>query len=84
MIKLMEKTVSSFLSAVSTVLPVSNYVAYTNPNEPATMLLDPEIRNNQGRYLSEEARKHLFVLETLSSRTNRRVNRMFAKLASGQ
>lgn len=77
-------TFINYLLRPDVIANISNYVAYANPNRPATKLLDPEIRDSQGIYPSEEVRKRLFVFKTLPPRINRQVNRMFTKLASGQ
>ena len=74
----------NYLLRPDVIANISNYVAYANPNKPATKFLDTEIRDNQGIYPSEEARKRLFVFKTLPPRINRQVNRMFTKLSSGQ
>ena len=74
----------NYLLRPDVIADISNYVAYANPNTPATELLDPEVRDNRGIYPGKKARERLFVFKNLPTRINRQVNRMFTKLASGQ
>jgi putrescine transport system substrate-binding protein len=44
---------------------ISNKIGYPNPNKDATVLVNPDIRNNPNMYVPDEARKTLFTLQPM-------------------
>lgn len=66
------------------VAPISDYVAYANPNLAANELLDPEILNDPAIYPSEEVMSHLFVAKQRPLAAQRIITRSWNKIKSGR
>ena len=74
----------NYLMKPEVIASISNYVAYANPNDAATPLLDPDIRNNPGIYPDAETRKKLFTFREVSPALIRTINRSWNRIQSGQ
>jgi len=62
--------------SMSRLAPVSDFVGYPNPNQDATALVDPAIRNNPNLYPTAEAMTRLYTLEPLPHQIERRRTRL--------
>lgn len=66
------------------VAPISDYVAYANPNKDATPLVDPEITGNPGIYPDAETMKRLWVADVLPQKVLRAMTRAWSQVKTGQ
>ncbi|MFD2180024.1 polyamine ABC transporter substrate-binding protein [Veronia pacifica] len=66
------------------IAPITDYVAYANPNPPSNKLLDPEVLNNPAIYPPEETLAKLFVAEVLPKKISREMNRIWTRMKTGK
>ena len=66
------------------IAPISDYVAYANPNKPATPLVDPEITGNPGIYPSPETLERLWVADVLPQKVLRTMTRSWSNVKTGK
>ncbi|MBF7730555.1 polyamine ABC transporter substrate-binding protein [Pseudomonas sp. N040] len=66
------------------VAPISDYVAYANPNKDATPLVDPEITGNPGIYPDAETMKRLWVADVLPQKVLRAMTRAWSQVKTGK
>ncbi len=77
-------TFINYILRPEVVAPISDYVAYANPNLAANELLDPEILNDPAIYPSEEVMSHLFVAKQRPLAAQRIITRSWNKIKSGR
>lgn len=66
------------------VAPITDYVAYANPNKAANELVDPEILNDPAIYPTEEVMQKLYVAEPRPLAAQRIVTRSWNRIKSGR
>ena len=66
------------------VADISNYVYYANPNAAATELVDAEVTGDPGIYPSEETKSMLFTAKAHSPKFDRKLNRAWTSVKTGQ
>ena len=74
----------NYLLRPEVIAPVSDYVGYANPNQDATALLSPKVRDNPGIYPSDAVIDKLFVSTDLSPKILRVITREWTRIKSGQ
>ncbi|MBW0150225.1 MAG: polyamine ABC transporter substrate-binding protein [Phenylobacterium sp.] len=73
-----------FMLRPDVIATASNYTAYANANEPATALIDPEVRDDPRIYPSDEVMERLFVTTAKGQDLVREVNRLWTRVQTGQ
>ncbi|TCK07425.1 polyamine ABC transporter substrate-binding protein [Marinobacterium mangrovicola] len=63
---------------------ITNYVAYANPNDAATPMVEEELRNNPGIYPTEETKENLYTYVDLNHKVLRAMNRSWTRITAGQ
>lgn len=76
-------TFINYILRPEVIAPISNYVAYANPNKDAKPLVDEAITNNPGVYPSEEVLKTLWVSDVLPQKVLRAMTRAWTKVKGG-
>lgn len=66
------------------VAPITNYVAYANPNKAANDLVDPEIFSDPAIYPDEETMQKLYVAKPRPMAAQRIMTRAWNRVKSGQ
>ena len=66
------------------VAPITDYVAYANPNKAANELIDAEILNDPAIYPTEEVMQKLYVAEPRPLAAQRIVTRSWNRIKSGR
>lgn len=66
------------------IAPISDYVAYANPNKAATPLVDPAITSNPGIYPSPETLERLWVADVLPQKVLRTMTRSWSNVKTGK
>ncbi|RXJ74813.1 spermidine/putrescine ABC transporter substrate-binding protein PotF [Veronia nyctiphanis] len=66
------------------IAPITDYVAYANPNPPSNKLLDPEVLNNPAIYPPAETLSKLFVAEVLPKKISREMTRIWTRMKTGK
>ncbi len=66
------------------VAPISDYVAYANPNKAADDLISPALRNNPNVYPSAEMQAKLYSVEMLPPALERLRTRTWTKVKTGK
>ena len=74
----------NYLMRPDVIAGVTNYVAYANPNQAATPLVEKEISSDSSIYPNDEVKQRLFAFEALPSKVNRVVSRIFTRFTSGK
>ena len=77
------QTFINYILRPEVIAPISNYVAYANPNKDAKPLVDEAITNNPGVYPSEEVLKTLWVSDVLPQKVLRAMTRAWTKVKGG-
>lgn len=77
-------TFINYILRPDVVAPISDYVAYANPNQAANELLDPEILNDPAIYPSEEVMAQLYVAKQRPLAAQRTITRSWNKIKSGR
>ncbi len=73
-----------YLMKPKVIAAISDYVAYANPNDAATPLLDPAIRNNPGIYPDADTMANLYTFREVSPALNRTITRSWNRIKSGR
>ncbi|WP_076407560.1 polyamine ABC transporter substrate-binding protein [Shewanella sp. UCD-KL12] len=76
-------TFINYLLRPDVIAPITNYVAYANPNVPAQEFVDEEIRTDSSIYPTEEVLKRLYVGEVRPLKAQRSMTRVWTKVKSG-
>ena len=76
-------TFINYLLRPEVIAPISNYVAYANPNVPALPLVDEEVRTNTSIYPSKEVLDRLYVGDVRPMKSQRALTRVWTKVKSG-
>lgn len=66
------------------VAPITDYVAYANPNPASNALIDQEVLNNPAIYPTQEVMDKLFVSEVMPLKISRVKNRLWTRMKTGQ
>ena len=74
----------NYLLRPEVIAPISNYVAYANPNDPAQPLVDEAIRNDPAIYPPKEVLDKLYIGEIRPLKIQRVLTRVWTKVKSGQ
>lgn len=64
--------------------PISDYVAYANPNKAADGLISAELRDNPNVYPPEEVQASLYSVEMLPPKLERLRTRTWSKIKTGK
>ena len=65
------------------VAPISDHVAYANPNQAADGLISPTLRDNPNVYPPAEVQAKLFSVEMLPPKLERIRTRTWTKIKTG-
>ncbi|MXR67967.1 polyamine ABC transporter substrate-binding protein [Shewanella insulae] len=76
-------TFINYLLRPEVIAPITNYVAYANPNVPAQELVDEEIRNDAAIYPTPEVLSRLYVADVRPMKAQRVMTRVWTKVKSG-
>lgn len=74
----------NYLLRPEVIAPITNYVAYANPNEPAQALVDEAIRNDPAIYPSKEVLDNLYIGDIRPMKIQRIITRSWTKVKSGK
>jgi len=74
----------NYLLRPEVIAPISNYVAYANPNAPAQALVDEAIRNDPAIYPPQSVIDKLYIGDIRPLKIQRVVTRAWTKVKSGQ
>jgi putrescine transport system substrate-binding protein len=74
----------NYLLRPEVIAPISNYVAYANPNVPAQALVDEAIRNDPAIYPPQSVIDKLYIGDIRPLKIQRVVTRAWTKVKSGQ
>lgn len=77
-------TFINYILRPEVVAPITDYVAYANPNKAANELIDEEILNDPAIYPTEEVMDKLFIAEPRPLAAQRIVTRSWNRIKSGQ
>lgn len=76
-------TFINYLLRPEVIAPITNYVAYANPNVPARPLVDEEVRTNTSIYPTKEVLDRLYVGDVRPMKSQRTLTRVWSKVKSG-
>ncbi|CZF77726.1 polyamine ABC transporter substrate-binding protein [Grimontia marina] len=74
----------NYIMRPEVIAPITDYVAYANPNPASNKLVDPEVLNNPSIYPPQEVMNKLFVSEVLPLKISRLKNRSWTRMKTGQ
>ncbi|MFN3579822.1 MAG: polyamine ABC transporter substrate-binding protein [Pseudomonas sp.] len=74
----------NYLLRPEVIAPITDYVAYANPNKAADELVDPEVLSDPAIYPSDEVMANLFVAKPRPLATQRIITRSWNRIKSGQ
>lgn len=74
----------NYLLRPDVIAPITNYVAYANPNDPAQALVDEAIRTDPAIYPSQEVIDNLYIGDIRPLKVQRVMTRAWTKVKSGQ
>ncbi|WP_351078191.1 polyamine ABC transporter substrate-binding protein [Shewanella sp. CAL98-MNA-CIBAN-0140] len=74
----------NYLLRPEVIAPISNYVAYANPNVPAQAFVDDAIRNDPAIYPPQSVIDKLYIGDIRPLKIQRVVTRAWTKVKSGQ
>ena len=77
-------TLINYFLRPEVIAPISNYVAYANPNDPAQPLVDEAIRTDPAIYPPQEVLDKLYIGEIRPLKIQRVLTRVWTKVKSGQ
>jgi len=77
-------TFMNYILEPKVIAPISDYVAYANPNKDATALVDPEITGDPSIYPDEETMQRLWVDDVLPNKVMRAMTRAWSSVKTGQ
>ena len=66
------------------IAPITDYVAYANPNKASDDLIDPEIRNDPAIYPTDEVLERLYVNVPRPMSAQRLMTRTWSRIKSGR
>ncbi|OFO79170.1 MULTISPECIES: extracellular solute-binding protein, partial [Pseudomonas] len=73
-----------YLLRPEVVAPISDYVAYANPNKAADGLISAELRDNPNVYPPEEVQARLYSVEMLPPKLERLRTRTWSRIKTGK
>lgn len=73
----------NYLLRPEVIAPISDYVAYANPNKAADPLISKELRDNPNVYPDSSMQQRLYSVETLPPKLERIRTRVWTKIKSG-
>lgn len=76
-------TFINYLLRPEVIAPITNYVAYANPNVPAQEFVDEEILNDSAIYPTPEVLSRLYVADVRPMKAQRAMTRVWTKVKSG-
>ncbi len=76
-------TFINYLLRPDVIAPITNYVAYANPNDPAQELVEKEIINDPAIYPTPEVLSRLYVADVRPMKAQRAMTRVWTKVKSG-
>jgi len=74
----------NYLLRPEVVAPISDYVAYANPNQAADKLISADLRDNPNVYPPAEVQARLYSVEMLPPKLERIRTRTWSKVKTGQ
>lgn len=74
----------NFVMRPDVIAPITEYVAYANPNSAANELVDPEITGNPNIYPSDEVRDRLFLGTQTPPKIAKVQNRTWSDIKTGR
>jgi putrescine transport system substrate-binding protein len=74
----------NYLLRPEVIAPITNYVAYANPNDPAQALVDEAIRTDPAIYPSQEVIDNLYIGQIRPLKVQRVMTRAWTRVKSGQ
>jgi putrescine transport system substrate-binding protein len=77
-------TFMNYILEPKVIAPISDYVAYANPNKDATALVDPEITGDPSIYPDEATMQRLWVDDVLPNKVMRAMTRAWSSVKTGQ
>ena len=77
-------TFMNYILEPKVIAPISDYVAYANPNKDATPLVDPEITGDPSIYPDPETMQRLWVDDVLPQKVLRAMTRAWNSFKTGQ
>ncbi|QJD59561.1 polyamine ABC transporter substrate-binding protein [Pseudomonas sp. gcc21] len=77
-------TFINYILRPDVVAPITDYVAYANPNKAANELIDAEILNDPAIYPTEEVMQKLYVAEPRPLAAQRIITRSWNRIKSGR
>ena len=77
-------TFINYILRPDVVAPITDYVAYANPNLAANEFVDPEVLNDPAIYPSEEVMANLFVAKSRPLASQRIITRAWNRIKSGR
>ncbi len=76
-------TFINYILRPEVIAPITDYVAYANPNTAAEPLVDKEILNDPSIYPTAEVLERLYVAEVRPMKAQRAMTRVWTKVKSG-
>lgn len=76
-------TFINYILRPEVIAPITDYVAYANPNAAAETLVDKEILNDPAIYPTPEVLKRLYVADVRPMKAQRAMTRVWTKVKSG-
>lgn len=74
----------NYIMRPEVIAPITDYVAYANPNPASNTLIDQDVLNNPSIYPTQEVMDKLFVSEVLPLKISRLKNRSWTRMKTGQ
>lgn len=74
----------NYIMRPDVIAPITDYVAYANPNKASDELVDPEVRNDPAIYPSDEVMSRLYVNVPRPMAAQRLMTRTWSRIKSGQ
>ncbi|WP_434359229.1 polyamine ABC transporter substrate-binding protein [Parasalinivibrio latis] len=74
----------NYLLRPEVIAPITDYVAYANPNSASDELVDPEVRNDPSIYPTPDVLNKLFMSYVLPIKVDRIRTRLWTKMKTGQ
>ncbi|MCL1141966.1 polyamine ABC transporter substrate-binding protein [Shewanella gaetbuli] len=74
----------NYLLRPDVIAPITNYVAYANPNVPAQELVEESIKNDPAIYPTQDVIDNLYIGDIRPMKIQRVVTRAWTKVKSGQ
>ena len=74
----------NYIMRPDVIAPITDYVAYANPNKASDELVDPEIRNDPAIYPTDEVLERLYVNIPRPMSAQRLMTRTWSRIKSGR